>query len=193
MMKNSDKIRPINITEKEIIQNSLKKLDPNLFNVLTNGYLIYICFNPIWKSKEFPAIFLTSQQQHKFMKNFEIQDDIFSVGLYMGFIKKGIFLVSLEFVEFVCKKGFLSKKRFIILNSKGEKSILYGNNVLKTMISSTSNNFQAGEILLIFNEVNEILAIALSKVESVSLENCDPKDIVAINLIDKGYYLRAKQ
>lgn len=193
MMKNSNKIRPINLTEKEIIRNSLNKLDPNLFNSLTEEYLIYICFNPIWKSKEFPSIFLISQQQHNFMKSFENQDDIFSVGLYIGFIKQGIFLVSLELVEFVYKKGFLSDVKFIVVNPKGEKAILYGNNMLKRMISKTSNNFQAGEILIIFNELNEILAIALSKVESISLENCGPKDIIAINLSDKGYYLRAKQ
>jgi ribosome biogenesis protein Nip4 len=193
MMKNSNKIRPINLTEKEIIQNSLNKLDPNLFNILTDEYLIYINFNPIWKSKEFPSIFLISQQQHTFMKDFETQDDIFSVGLYMGFIKRGVFLVSLELVEFVWKKGVLSNKKCIHLNSKGEKSILYGNNILKRMISKTSNNFQAGEVLLIFNELNEILAIAFSKVDSISLENCSNKDIIAINLSDKGYYLRAKQ
>jgi ribosome biogenesis protein Nip4 len=183
----------INLIEKDIIQNSIKKLDPYLFSFLTNEYFIYICFNPVWKSKNFPSIFLISQQQHTIMKSFENQDDIYSVGLYMGFIKQGNFFISLELLEFLLKKGVLPNAKSLYLNKKGEKSILYGNNILKTMIIDISGIFQTGESLLIFNELKEIIAIALSKIDSKDLENCDPEDIVAINLIDKGYYLRVKQ
>jgi hypothetical protein len=47
--------------------------------------------------------------------------------------------------------------------------------------------------LLIFNELNEILAIAQSKYESKNLQQLKPKDIIAFNLSDKGIYLRKKQ
>jgi hypothetical protein len=61
------------------------------------------------------------------------------------------------------------------------------------MIIKTSPNFRKSNFLLIFNNQNDLLAIAQSKVEFSDLEQLRPKDEVAFNLSDKGYYLREKQ
>ncbi len=61
------------------------------------------------------------------------------------------------------------------------------------MVTKTPSNLQKGDLLIIFNDMNEILAIAQSKVERESLKQLKPKNIIAINLSDKGIYLREKQ
>jgi ribosome biogenesis protein Nip4 len=61
------------------------------------------------------------------------------------------------------------------------------------MISKTSAKILKDDFLLIFNELNEILAIALSKTESKIVDKLRPKEIIALNLKDKGYYLRTPQ
>ena len=61
------------------------------------------------------------------------------------------------------------------------------------MITKTPSNLQKGDLLIIFNDMNEILGIAQSKVERESLKHLKPKNVIAINLSDKGYYLRKKQ
>ena len=61
------------------------------------------------------------------------------------------------------------------------------------MITKTSAKLQRDDFLLVFNEFNEILAIALSKTESNIIDKLKPKEIIALNLKDKGYYLRTPQ
>ena len=61
------------------------------------------------------------------------------------------------------------------------------------MVIKTSKNLQEKDFLLVFNEMNELLAIAQFIVESNVLQYLKPKDIIALNLSDKGIYLREKQ
>ena len=190
MMKIQNKIRPINLTEKEIIQNSLNKLDPNLFS---NEYRIYICFNPIWKNQNFPSIYLVTQQQHDFMKTLGDYSDIYSAGLYMGFIKEGNFLISLEFLEFLKQQGFSIGVKIIIVNESGERSVLYGNNITKEMIFSYSKDLKKNDDVIILNQNNELLAFGKYSPDKEDILSLNAKGNVAINIVDKGNYLRKKQ
>ena len=61
------------------------------------------------------------------------------------------------------------------------------------MIVKTSSNLEKGDFLLLFNESDEFIAIGQSKVDFNTLQHLQPKDTVAINLSDKGIYLREKQ
>jgi len=155
--------------------------------------MLYISLKKGNSKTNYPSIYLASNYFQEEIDLIEFNDKIYSVGLYFGFIKRGRFYISLEGAEFLYKKGILSDIKFIYVNKKGEKSILYGNDILKDMVTKTPSNLQKGDLLIIFNDMNEILAIAQSKVERESLKQLKPKNVIAINLIDKGIYLIEKQ
>ncbi|MFX1277737.1 MAG: PUA domain-containing protein [Promethearchaeota archaeon] len=79
------------------------------------------------------------------------------------------------------------------VNDKGEKAILYGNIILKKMITNIHVNLKKKDFLLVFNQLNELIAIAQSQVDFEDIQNLEPNKSIAINLVDKGYYLRKKQ
>ena len=192
-MNKLSKFRPINITEKAIIQRSLSKVNPNLFTLLNKQYHIYICFNSIWKTQKFPSIFLISQEQKKFIQLFDDYRDIYSVGLYIGFIKKGKLLVSLEFLDFLKQLGILIKEKNVIVNEIGERAVLYGNDLNKEMVSQIPLGVKNGDEVIIVNSQYEILSIGKYITDNEDFSLIKPQDKVLVNIIDKGYYLRKKQ
>jgi len=193
-MSESSNFRQINEIEKKIIIQSLSKISPNIFQfIIRSKNLLYISLKKGNSKTFYPSIYLTSKYFQKEIDKIEFNDKIYSVGLYFGFIKKGRFYISLEGTEFLYKKGILSDIKYIYVNKKGEKSILYGNDILKNWVTKTPLNLQKQDFLLIFNKLNEILAIAYSEVESKILQQLKPNDVVATTLNDKGFYLRKKQ
>jgi ribosome biogenesis protein Nip4 len=193
-MTKSSKFRLINQVEKEIIFKSLADLSPRILQYLIKTKeKLCISLNESKSEIVFPIIYLIPNQIQKILENFDLKDEIISAGLNLGFIKKGNFYLSLEGAEFLYKQGILSDVRRLFVNKKGEKSILYGNNILKNMVDKTLSNIQNDDFLLIFNQLNEILAIAQSKIDRKNLQYLGAKDIIALNLNDKGYYLRKKQ
>ena len=193
-MNDLENFRQINEIEKKIIIQSLSKISPNIFQfIIRSKNLLYISLKKGNSKSIYPSIYLTSKYFQKEIDKIEFNDKIYSVGLYFGFIKKGRFYISLEGAEFLYKKGILSDIKLIYVNKKGEKSILYGNDILKNWVTKTPLNLQKQDFLLIFNKLNEILAIAYSEVESKILQQLKPNDVVATTLNDKGFYLRKKQ
>lgn len=193
-MIESSNFREINEIEKEIIIQSLSKISPNIIQfIIRSKNMLYISLKKGNSKTNYPSIYLASNYFQEEIDLIEFNDKIYSVGLYFGFIKRGRFYISLEGAEFLYKKVILSDIKFIYVNKKGEKSILYGNDILKEMVTKTPSNLQKGDLLIIFNDMNEILAIAQSKVERESLKQLKPKIVIAINLNDKGIYLREKQ
>ena len=193
-MNNSRTFRQINEFEKKIISKSLFTISPHFlqFLIRSKNYL-YISYFRSKMEIIYPKIYLISNDLKKEIEKIKVKDNIHSASLYFGFIKKGNFYLSLEGAEFLYNKGIFTEITCIYLNKKGEKSILYGNNIIRNMIINTPSNLKKGELLLVFNELKEILAIAQSKVDSKKIEYLKPKDVIAINLSDKGVYLREKQ
>ncbi|MFW9947730.1 MAG: hypothetical protein ACFFDX_12975, partial [Candidatus Odinarchaeota archaeon] len=76
---------------------------------------------------------------------------------------------------------------------QGEKSILYGNNILKKMLSNFSMELKMNDLVIVLNHLKEIIAIGIIKVDGNDFYNLESDDIIALNLIDKGYYLRKNQ
>ena len=186
--------RPVNDYEKKLIIDSISKISSNseiIFDDSLYEYYSIIKHNKNQKNRL--QIYLLRQNKAKIKGLNNLHAKIHSIGLYFGFIYRGIFYLSLEGAEFLYKKGFLSEIKLIYLNKRGEKSVLYGNNILKSMITKTSAKLQRDDFLLVFNEFDEILAIALSKTESNLIDKLKPKEIIALNLKDKGYYLRTPQ
>jgi len=193
-MTESSNFREINDIESKIISKSLFNISPNILEFLKRSEKkLYISLRKSDLKTNYPFLYLISNTFQEDINLIENKSNIYSAGLYFGFIKKGDFYLSLEGAEFLYRQGTGSGIKRIYVNKKGEKSILYGNNILKNMVIKTSSNLQKGDLLLIFNELNEILAIAQSKYESKNLQQLKPKDIIAFNLSDKGIYLRKKQ
>ncbi|UCC19768.1 MAG: hypothetical protein JSV62_00390 [Promethearchaeota archaeon] len=192
--KDLKNFRLINQTEEIIIKNSLSNITLNLFTYLEkNDYFLYIITKNIELNEQYPSIYLIPSNLKEILKAFSLQKQINSMGLYFGFLKKERFYLSLEGAEFLYKNKLISKSLQINVNSNGEKSILYGNEILKNMILKVPNSLKINDLILIFNQENELIALGKSQIDYNIYQSLGSKEIVAQNLTDKGYYLRKKQ
>ncbi|MFX1309889.1 MAG: hypothetical protein ACFE8C_09355 [Promethearchaeota archaeon] len=193
-MKDFEKFRYLNQIEKNIINTSLIKISSNITPVLKDiENLLYILIHKQTSQKRYPIIFLFSKELDNLLNNLNNYEIITSGGLYFGFIKRGEFYLSLEGAEFLYEKGVIPNSRLLYVSESGEKSVLYGNNILKKMLINKSYRFKAKDFLFIVNKSDEIIAIGQSQAESKFIQNLKPTDLIAINLSDKGMYLREHQ
>ena len=193
-MNNTKNFRIVNKTEKKIITDSLFRISTQIISVLNNrDNEFFILFNKLSLNNKFPSIFLVSNNLMELVNRFDSELSINSIGLYFGFIKKNQFLLSLEGAEFLYKLNAIPEKHHIVVKNEGEKSILYGNHIIKKYLYKTPKLLEKNTFLLIFNESNELISIGYSQGDYDSIYNLRPKDIIAKNLIDKGYYLRKEQ
>ena len=193
-MKDFENFRHINHHEKEIISNSILRLSSSLLPFFENNErFFYISINKQTSRNRFPQIYLVSEEFKRFLKNLISYDNICSAGLYFGFIKRGKFFISIEGAEFLYLQELFPKSLRVYVNERGEKSVLYGNNILKKMLIMKAFDFKKKDLLLILNKSNEIIAIGQSQVEGEQIHNLKPLDLIAVNLNDKGTYLRENQ
>jgi ribosome biogenesis protein Nip4 len=193
-MKDSASFRVINNTEKTLIRKSVSKISSNVLPFLDSlKDVLYISFNQKSSGNLNPKIFLLNQKHKSLVEEIEDKDLINEAGLYIGFIKKGNFLISLEFLEYLYKNHNVSDLKRFWTNIRGEKSVLYGNNIRKEMVDKIPEDLKRDDFVLIFNQLNEIIAFCRSKVNRDEIYDLKPKEVIAINLIDKGKYLRRKQ
>ena len=193
-MKDSGIFRKINTIETNMITKSLDSISAKISSELDRlKMVLYISVERSTTKKDFPKIYLINNEQVKLIRKIDVKNKIHAAGLYFGFIKKGTFYLSLEGAEYLYGQELLSGIQRLQVNELGEKSILYGNNILKKMVLRSPEKLKKNEFLLIFNEKNEILAIAQSNTNQKSIHELPSKEIVAINLSDKGLYLRKKQ
>ena len=193
-MRDLKTFRFVNKIETTMIYDSLIKLSPNILHFFEkNDYRLYISLNELEAESKFPLIFLISKDQSILLEKSLKGEFVHSAGVYFGFIKKGIFFLSLEGVEFLHNHDKFPTNRRVVVNKEGEKSILYGNNILKKMVRMLPLESKKNDFLVIFNQFNEIIAIAKSIVNYQNISNIEANKIIAINLNDKGAYLRIKQ
>ena len=185
------KFRLISNYEKSIIINSILEVSPNINSIFEERqYSFYSLFD---SQKGTYTIYIVNSNQF-YIKNFkELYPKIREIGLYFGYINKEIFYLSLEGAEYLYKNHYFIEEKFIQVNKNGEKSVLYGNDILKEMVKELSPILHKKDILVIINELDEVLAIGYSNIKSNQISQLKPKDVVAMNLRDKGYYLRVKQ
>ncbi|MFX1410268.1 MAG: hypothetical protein ACFFA6_07940 [Promethearchaeota archaeon] len=193
-MKDNKMLREVTENENIIIFNSISKISSKTSLILKEiDFKIYLSLNNITSKKGALSIFLIPNNLVKHLANLSQELRVDSAGLYFGFIKKREFYLSLEGTEFLLNLGCFSKDQKIYVNEEGEKSILYGNKILKRMILNIPLKLKKSSFLLVFNLNNELIAIANSKVSYSTYQNLNHNDLVALNLVDKGYYLRKKQ
>ena len=193
-MQNIENFRVINRIEKNIIIESLLKISPKISTILEkNNFNYYISFYESGVKVKFPLIFLVHNHLLKIIDNLEFKGNIISAGVYFGFIKKNNFLLSIEGAEFLQNINSFPEQNQVIVNNDGEKAILYGNQIKAKMIMKISNKVEKNDVLLVFNKSNELICIARSRMNIKDIQNLKHNENIALNLIDKGYYLRKKQ
>ncbi len=186
--------RLINKIENSFITNSLLKLSSEIISYFKKkDYRFYIFLEDEQAKSQFPFIYLVPSENSTILEEILKNENINAAGIYFGFIKKGIFHLSLEGVEFLHNLQILPNGNKIKISEKGEKSILYGNDILKSVITTMPSELKKNTLLAVFNQKNEIIAIARATIDSSSLQNLKLNQKVAQNLVDKGYYLRKRQ
>lgn len=186
--------RKINEKEKKVIFDSLRNISNKLCSTFKEFELnLYIYVNESISHNKSPKIHLILDDFKVILKFSKIRYNICSGGLYIGHIKKGKFLISIESIEFLYRHDKFLEFHRIFVNEMGERSILYGNDIIMNMILNSPSNFKKNDLILIFNDKDEILALAQAQVNFENIPNLKPKSKIAYNLVDKGYYLRQKQ
>jgi len=186
--------RQINETERKIIDLALNALTPNL---RAHNYDIYskfyISIEENNRGPNFPQVYLLPKENIATLKKLKNIDNIKSAGLYFGFIMKGNFHLSIEGTAYLLSSNLIPKEKIIIINNDAEKSTLYGNNISKGMIETIPESFYRKDLLLVLNPANELIALVQSKVDYIQYSDLNSDDVVAVNLVDKGYYLRRER
>ena len=194
MSNDISKFRPINKIEKNIITNSILKISHKALLALENSkFSLFISFIPISSENKYPSIYLIPNDLAKTVGIVEQETEVCSAGVYFGFIKIDKFYLSLEGAELLYRLNSFPKNTQLISNEEGEKSILYGNNILKKNIIKIPQILTKNELLLVFNKAKELIALSICQVNNSNAQELNPNETIALNLVDKGYYLRAKQ
>ena len=184
-MSETLEFRKINEIEEKIIITSLTKISSEFQQIINDiKKFLYFSTESLTSRSKFPKIFLISKDQYILLQSLNY-DRIISAGLYFGFIKKGFFFLSLEGAEFLYRNKYILEKNQIIVNIQGEKSILYGNNILKKMLSNFSIELKINDLVIVLNELKEVIAIGITKVDGNDFYNLESDDLIALNLIDK--------
>ena len=193
-MRDLNNFRLINKIEKSIINDSVLKISSEIVVYFKKkDCRFYISISSEQAESKFPSIYLVSYDKSKFLEERLKNENLHSAGIYFGFIKKGIFHLSLEGVEFLRDHKILPNCINITVNPKGEKSVLYGNDVVKSFTINVPPELKRNDLLAILNQKNEIIALARAEIDYSSFDNLKLNQKIARNLVDKGHYLRKKQ
>jgi hypothetical protein len=123
-MRDLKTFRLVNKIETTMIYDSLTKISPDLLPFFKkNNYRLYISLNKLEAESKFPSIFLISENQSIILEKVLKAVIVRSAGVYFGFIKKGIFFLSLEGVEFFHNHDKIPKSKQVIVNKEGEREI----------------------------------------------------------------------
>ena len=190
-MRDFKNFRPLDEIESRIIHTTLNQLSSNITLFIENKSLKLFCSVLIQDGRQ--LVYLISEKLQKIIHNFQNNVSITSAGLYLGFLSRNTFFLSLEGAEFFLKEKLIPDQRIFNVTNKAEKAILYGNPIIKRMILNCPSDLKKNAILLVLNESREIIALARSEMDYGNFKLLDQNDLVAINLNDKGYYLRRKQ
>ena len=190
----ADQFREANQFEKKLIIQGLEGISITIKQYIQHRKEQLFILLPKMDGKfEFPQVFFVPTQLIKFVNNFQGQAEIKEMGIYFGFIKRGNFRLSIEGAEFLKDSELINEDEIIYVNKKGAKAILYGNKIKKEMVKTFPKELAKDKPYFVFNRLRELIALGLSLIEQEQIEKLDDKEDIAVNLIDKGYYLREDQ
>lgn len=194
MSKFKELFRKAKDIEIKIIKNSLHNITEQIWKfILDNQYEIYIRISERSQEKPYSDLFLIPHKLEKEISKIKDNSSIKFSGIPLGFIKENHFYLSLEASELFFKSNIIESKNILVLTEKGEKSILYGNPIKKSMILNISSEVIANMIIFVINKNREFLGLGFSKLNYERIKKLDEEEEVALILIDKGVYLRKSQ
>ena len=190
-MNDATSFRQINNIELQIIITSFIKISAKFLAILDNlKTKLYTSIKHSTNRTNYLSIYLITDEQQNLLNEINIRNKIYATGVFFGLIKRGVFLLSIEGAEFLYVSNIFPDFKKLILNENGEKSTLYGNNILKKMVVYSPIDLKKTDFLLLLNENDEILGLGFSQTNNEQILNLKPSDLIALNLSDKGYYLR---
>ena len=193
-MKSKTNFRKINEFERNLIFTMFENISSNYSLFFDeNKSSLYISFNKSDPNDKYPSVYLISTELSEVISKSKFKANIMSAGVYFGFVKNNKFFLSLEGAELLHNFRISNENNYLYVNDEAEKAVLYGNPIKKEMITSVSKDLKKESLLLIFNHANELISITQSLVNYENYQKATTKEIIAINLVDKGYYLRKKQ
>ncbi len=194
-MPNFEEIfRKLNKNEKKIVKDSLHNISDKIWEYfLEEQYEIYIKISESKKNKTSLELFLVPQQLEPEVNKIKNLTTIDFTGIPLGFIKNKRLFLSLETAELLFNLHKIDPRIILILNENGEKSVLYGNPIKKSMILEISSEVQANRIVFLINKNQEFLGLGLLKANYEKYRKLKNNDNIALNLVDKGSYLRRDQ
>lgn len=194
-MPNFEEIfRKLNKNEKKIVKDSLHNISDKIWEyILKEKYEIYIQISESKKNKTSLELFLVPQQLEPEINKIKNLTTIKFTGIPLGFIKNKRLFLSLETAELLFNLHKIDPRIILILNENGEKSVLYGNPIKKSMILEISSEIRVNTILFLINKNQEFLGLGLSKINYEDYRQFENEDEIALNLVDKGSYLRKDQ
>jgi len=180
--------------EKKIVKDSLYHISNKIWKyILTEKYEIYIQISESKQNKTSLELFLVPQQLEPEINKIKNLTTIKFTGIPLGFIKNKRLFLSLEAAELFFNLHKIDPRNILILNENGEKSVLYGNPIKKGMILDISFEIRVNWIIFLVNKNQEFLGLGLLKVNYEKYKKLKNKDNIALNLVDKGSYLRRDQ
>lgn len=194
-MPNYEEIfRKANENEKKIVKDSLYHISNKIWKyILEEKYEIYIKISESKQNKNTLELFLIPQQLEPEINKIKKLVAIKFSGIPLGFIKNKRLFLSLEAAELFFNLHKIDPRNILILNEKGEKSVLYGNPIKKAMILNISSEIRTNKMVFLINKNQEFLGLGLLKINYENFRKLNNKDNVALNLVDKGSYLRRDQ
>ena len=122
-----------------------------------------------------------------------LEQDIVSLGLQIGIIRKKKFVLGLNFAELVLNKKRGSDLNFphVIITEKAANLACFGRDIMGNSIISCYPEIGGNQILLILNQDNELVGIGRSRFPTVFLFR--PNIVTVDTLEDVGtHYLQAE-
>lgn len=194
MPKFEEIFRKANENEKKIVKNSLNNISNKIWEyILKEKYEIYIRISESKQNKTSFELFLIPQQIEPVTNKIKNLATIKFSGIPLGFIKNKRLYLSLEAAELFFNLHKIDSRNLLILNENGEKSVLYGNPIKKGMILEISSEIQVNNIIFLIDKNQEFLGLGLSKINYEDYRQFENEDEIALNLVDKGSYLRKDQ
>ena len=205
----------LNASRINKVKDYFKTIHENLYSKLLekNRYFLY---QNLGKGKQ---VFLVSMEIHNLVSSLRKAAPIKHCGINLGFFqskrdRKGYnerFYLSFEggrFLYSLIQNKFpkiFQEIQIIKLNTDGERSFLYGQDISLDRITSETEDLVKRRLIFVLNRKNQYIGLALLKVKLIGNKDYSQKTryieeysrsgnfmLSILNLADAGYYLRGE-